>query len=63
MWWLIFCLIVVPTYAVNVFDMVERVQMMQGKYHVLDALDTYTWYYNKLWEGMGFQPLMIRHHI
>lgn len=37
-----------------VHEIVERVQMMQGTYHVLDALDSYTWYYTKLWEGEGF---------
>ena len=37
-----------------VHEIVERVQMMQGTYHVLDALNAYTWYYSKLWEGNGF---------
>lgn len=52
-WWFILSLFVSVT-ANNVHEIVERVQMMQGKYHVLDALDTYTWYYEKLWEGDGF---------
>lgn len=37
-----------------VHEIVERAQMMQGTYHVLDALNSYTWKYTKAWTGSGF---------
>ena len=59
MWWLLLLLPCVEALCNTsnihaVHGIVERVQMMQGKYHVLDALEEYTWYYEKLWTGEGF---------
>ena len=59
MWWLLLLLPCVEALCNTsnihaVHGIVERVQMMQGQYHVLDALEEYTWYYEKLWTGEGF---------
>lgn len=63
MWWLVFLLLPgagafceVPnvTDTFEVHRLVERAQMMQGKWHILDALENYDWWYSSLWEGVGF---------
>lgn len=62
MWWLLLWLPVafaacdVPntTDFEAVHRIVERAQMMQGTYHVLDALEEYSWKYEKTWTGTGF---------
>ena len=53
MWRLLLLCLFVSVEATS-HNLVERIQMMQGKYHILDALDSYTWYYNTLWTGLGF---------
>jgi hypothetical protein len=63
MWWLVFLLLPgagafceVPnaTDTFEVHRLVERAQMMQGKWHIIDALENYDWWYSSLWEGVGF---------